>query len=47
MARIVLSDRYITSPKRVPEPGRRVEYRDAIVPGLALRVTDKGHRSSC
>jgi integrase len=27
------------------EAGKRVEYRDKIVPGLALRVTDGGHKS--
>ena len=45
MARTVLTEKFITSPKRVPAKGQRVEYRDALVPGLALRVTDKGHRS--
>jgi integrase len=42
--KVVLSDRLIKSRKPSPE-GRRDEYRDAIVPGLALRVTDKGHKS--
>jgi hypothetical protein len=28
-----------------PEPGRRVDYFDASLPGLALRVTATGHKS--
>ncbi len=28
-----------------PEPGRRVDYFDATLPGLALRVTATGHKS--
>ncbi len=44
MARLALTDRFITSPKRVPESGR-ADYFDAVVPGLALRVTSNGHRS--
>jgi len=44
MAKVTLSDRFITSPKRIPETGR-VDYPDALVPGLALRVTAAGHRS--
>lgn len=44
MARVTLSDRFIISPKRVPESGR-ADYPDALVPGLALRVTATGHRS--
>ena len=44
MARITLTDRFITSPKRVPPTGR-ADYADALVPGLALRVTATGHKS--
>jgi hypothetical protein len=39
-----LTDRFIGSRKPAP-PGRRQEYRDIIVLGLALRVTDKGNKS--
>jgi integrase len=42
--RTVLSDRFIASPKRVPEQGRAT-YRDVLVPGLAVRVSSTGHRS--
>ena len=45
MARIALTDKFIGSRKRVPPAGRRVEYLDALVPGLALRVSEHGHRS--
>ena len=44
MARITLTERYIASPKRVPTTGR-AEFHDALVPGLALRVTERGNRS--
>lgn len=44
MARVILTDRFISSPKRVPARGR-TDYPDALVPGLALRVTSAGHRS--
>ena len=44
MARQTLTDRFINSRKAAPA-GRRGEYSDAIVPGLALRVTDRGHKS--
>lgn len=44
MARVALTDRFIASPQRVPASGR-VDYPDALVPGLALRVTSAGHRS--
>jgi integrase len=41
-----LTDRFIRSKKIAPGAGmRRVDYQDAIVPGLALRVTDRGHKS--
>lgn len=42
--RTTLTERYITS-RKPAAPGCRDEYRDAIVPGLAVRVTDKGHKS--
>jgi integrase len=44
MAKVHLTDRFIASPGRVPRVGR-VDYRDSNVPGLALRVTNAGHRS--
>jgi len=44
MARITLTDRFIKSRKPAPA-GQRVDYADGVVPGLALRVTDRGHRS--
>jgi integrase len=41
-----LTDRFIGSKKNAPAVGmQRVDYHDAIVPGLALRVTDRGHKS--
>jgi len=39
-----LTDRFINSRKNA-SPGKRDDYPDAIVPGLALRVTDRGHKS--
>jgi hypothetical protein len=39
-----LTDRFINS-RRNAAPGKRDDYPDAIVPGLALRVTDRGHKS--
>lgn len=44
MAKKTLTDRFIRSRKAAPA-GRRVEFHDSIVPGLALRVTDRGHKS--
>ena len=44
MGRVVLTEKYILSAKRVPAEGR-VDFQDTLVPGLALRVTPKGHRS--
>lgn len=44
MSRQNLTDRFITS-RKPAQPGRRDDYPDAIVPGLALRVTDRGHKS--
>jgi integrase len=42
--RVNLTDRFIKSTKKA-EPGERDDYADAIVPGLVLRVTDRGHKS--
>jgi integrase len=39
-----LTDRFIMSRKPAPL-AKRLEYPDVIVPGLALRVTDRGHKS--
>jgi hypothetical protein len=39
-----LTDRFINS-RRNAAPGKRDDYPDAIVLGLALRVTDRGHKS--
>jgi hypothetical protein len=39
-----LTDRFIKSRENAPA-GRRVDYPDAVVSGLALRVTDRGHKS--
>lgn len=44
MAKQNLTDRFIQSRKPAPQ-GRRDDYLDAVVPGLALRVTDRGHKS--
>jgi integrase len=44
MARAVLTDRFIHSRKPAPS-GTRADFRDAIVPGLAVRVTERGHKS--
>lgn len=44
MGRINLTDKFIESDKRVPQTGR-VDYQDALVPGLALRVSSTGNRS--
>lgn len=39
-----LTYRFIKSTKKA-ELGERDDYADAIVPGLVLRVTDRGHKS--
>ena len=44
VARVSLTERFVNSDRRVPEGGR-VDYPDAIVPGLALRVSSNGHKS--
>lgn len=43
MPTLSLTARSVTSLK--PLPGKRVEYFDAAVPGLALRVTERGAKS--
>ena len=42
MPRVVLTDRFCATAKPL---GTRTNYFDAKVPGLALRVTENGHRS--
>ena len=44
LAKKPLTDRAIAGVKPAP-PGKRRLLWDAIVPGLALRVTDKGNRT--
>jgi integrase len=44
MAKIRLTDRFIETRGLAP-PGRRASYHDSQVEGLALRVTDRGHKS--
>jgi integrase len=44
MTRQVLTDRFVSSRKPAPA-GKRIDYHDATVPGLALHVTDKGSKS--
>lgn len=44
MTKKALTDRFIRSRKPAPT-GTRLDYHDAVVPGLALRVTDRGHKS--
>ncbi len=44
MARFNLTDRFVASDNRTPATGRK-DYSDALVPGLALRVTAAGHKS--
>ena len=42
MPRVALTDRFCSTAKPL---GTRTDYFDAKVPGLALRVTENGHRS--
>jgi integrase len=42
MPRVALTDRFCSTAKAL---GTRTDYFDATVPGLALRVTENGHRS--
>src|SRR3954469_15783243 len=44
MSNRTLTDRFIQSCKPAPT-GKRIDYADAVVPGLVLRVTDRGHKS--
>jgi integrase len=44
MARVTFTDKFIKAEARVPASGR-VDYHDALVPGLALRVSSKGHKT--
>jgi integrase len=44
VSRQTLTDRFIGS-RKAARPGKRNEYLDSLVPGLALRVTDNGHKS--
>ena len=44
MANRTLTDRFIQSVKAAPM-GTRIDYPDSVVPGLVLRVTDRGHKS--
>jgi integrase len=44
VSRQILTDRFIKSRKKAAT-GKRNDYHDALVPGLALRVTDRGHKS--
>jgi len=44
MGRINLTDRFIQS-RKAAAPGHREDHFDAIVPGLGLRVTDRGNKS--
>ena len=44
MSKENLTDRFIRS-RKPASAGKRDDYHDAIVPGMALRVTDTGHKS--
>lgn len=44
MANRNLTDRFIHACKPAPS-GKRLDFADAVVPGLVLRVTDRGHKS--
>ncbi len=44
MAKINLTDRFIQS-RKAAEKGSRDDYADALVPGMALRVSETGHKS--
>src|SRR5580704_6036970 len=44
VSRQTLTERFIGS-RKPASSGTRDEYRDAIVPGLTLRITDTGHKS--
>src|SRR5262249_23725325 len=42
--RVKLTDRFVES-RRAASPGKRDDHYDSIVPGLALRVTERGAKS--
>lgn len=44
MARKTLTDRFVKSESSKPSTGRK-DYADALIPGLALRVSAGGHKS--
>jgi integrase len=44
MVKVALTDRYIKT-RKPASPGARADHFDAIVPGLALRVTSTGHKT--
>jgi integrase len=44
MAKVVLTDRFIKSKKNIAK-GKRTDYFDALVPGLAVRVTHTGQKT--
>lgn len=44
MGRVVLTDRTVKA-KKAAAKGKRDVFNDALVPGMALRVTDTGHKS--
>src|SRR4051794_14573105 len=44
MSNRTLTDRFIQSCKPAPA-GKRIDYADSVVPGLVVRVTDRGHKS--
>lgn len=44
VARKNLTVEFIRSRNAAP-PGKRIDWADAVVPGLALRITDRGHKS--
>ena len=43
----LLQDEMIRGAKPPKTPGQRLELRDAIVPGLMLRISAKGQKSFC
>ena len=42
--RLALSDRFVRS-RKAAKPGTRDVFRDTVLPGLRLRVSDKGTKS--
>jgi hypothetical protein len=43
-AKVKLTNRFVESRSAAPA-GKRDDYHDSLVPGLSLRVTDRGHKS--